>query len=71
MSQNISPRDCIRAFKKLGFEEVVGGKGSHVKLVKGDKTATIPTSKNPIRTGTLLDILKEEGISREEFLKTV
>ncbi|MCC6127580.1 MAG: type II toxin-antitoxin system HicA family toxin [Chlamydiae bacterium] len=39
----ISGKELAKLFKKHGYEEVKGGgKGSHMKLRKGNKTVIIP-----------------------------
>ena len=41
-----SGKELAKLFKKNGFEEVKGGgKGSHMKLRKGNKTVIIPGHK--------------------------
>ena len=48
----ISGKDLAKLFKKKGFEEVKGGgKGSHIKLRKGNKTVIIPGHKE-LKKGT-------------------
>jgi len=42
----ISGKELARLFKKKGFVEVKGGgKGSHIKLRKGNKTVIVPSHK--------------------------
>ncbi len=42
----ISGKDLAKLFKKNGYEEIKGGgKGSHIKLRKGNKTIIIPAHK--------------------------
>lgn len=41
----ISGKDLAKLFKKQGYQEVSGGKGSHMKLRKGNKTVIIPRHK--------------------------
>jgi predicted RNA binding protein YcfA (HicA-like mRNA interferase family) len=42
----ISGKELAKLFKKHGYEEVKGGgKGSHMKLRKGNKTVIIPGHK--------------------------
>ena len=71
---SLSSRKIIRALKAAGFVEAPDrGKGSHRAFVKKDTTGRIrlvivPLGKN-IPTGTLLAILDQSGLSREEFLK--
>lgn len=71
---SVSSEKVITALKKAGFDYApVRGKGSHVALFKenpdGQKYLVIVPKKNPIPKGTLLSIIKQSGISREEFIK--
>jgi predicted RNA binding protein YcfA (HicA-like mRNA interferase family) len=58
---------------KAGFQYApVRGKGSHTALVRHDDTGrphlVIVPQRNPIPRGTLLSIIKQSGLSRDEFL---
>ncbi len=67
----VSGDDVIKALKKAGFE-VVRQRGSHVSLHKKTPQGillTVVPRKPEIKRGTLLSILRQAGISREEFLK--
>jgi len=68
---SVSGDDVIKALKKAGFE-VVRQRGSHVSLHKKTPEGvllTVVPRKPEIKRGTLLSILRQAGISREEFLK--
>lgn len=56
----------VRALKKLGFvkERQVG---SHVRMVKGSRRATVPMH-SPIPTGTFQSILRQADLTLEELL---
>ena len=56
-------------FKTLGFEEV-RQRGSHVVLKMGEAGCVVPMH-HELRTGTLHGILKQAGISREEFIEAM
>ncbi|WP_445630837.1 type II toxin-antitoxin system HicA family toxin [Nostoc sp. DSM 114167] len=62
-------REVKRRLEAAGFEEV-SQKGSHVKFVKsteeGIRTAIVPSHRE-ITIGTLGSILRQAGISVEEF----
>lgn len=62
-------RDIKRKLQAAGFEEV-SQKGSHVKFAKssdeGTRTAIVPRYRE-ITIGTLGSILRQAGISVEEF----
>lgn len=62
----VSGRQTIRALQKLGFQEI-SQRGSHVKLrSEGGRTAIVPLHDELAR-GTLRSILRQAGISVEEF----
>ncbi|MBI2650724.1 type II toxin-antitoxin system HicA family toxin [Candidatus Woesearchaeota archaeon] len=67
----LSGRDVIKILKKIGFEEK-RQKGSHIILAKeteqGKKVVVVPNHKE-IDKGTLLEIIRQAGLQREEFLK--
>lgn len=66
-------RELLRALSKLGFE-TVSQKGSHIKLKKasGERVlVVIVPSHAEIRRGTLKSIMRQAGISREDFLKII
>lgn len=71
---SLSSRQIIQALRKAGFSEAPDrGKGSHRAFVKRDPTGEIrlvivPQGRD-IPRGTLLAILNQAGLSREEFLK--
>jgi predicted RNA binding protein YcfA (HicA-like mRNA interferase family) len=67
----VSSSDLIRIVKKFGFVEH-SQKGSHLHLKRetDKKRITIPVHKGrDIPKGTLAAILKDAGISSEEFVK--
>lgn len=65
----IKGRELIRYLRKLGFEGPYSG-GKHQFMVKGDITLRIPNPhKGDIGKDLLLKILKQAGISREEWEK--
>jgi predicted RNA binding protein YcfA (HicA-like mRNA interferase family) len=48
----------------------VGQKGSHIFLSDGNHKLTVPRH-DPIKKGTLLAIIQQAGLTREEFLKLI
>jgi predicted RNA binding protein YcfA (HicA-like mRNA interferase family) len=62
-------REVKRKLEAAGFEEV-SSKGSHVKFAKatqlGTYTAVVPRHRE-VPVGTLRSILKQSGISPDEF----
>ena len=69
----VSSKEIIRVLQKAGFEYAPKrGKGSHLAFVKKDKDRTrlvIVPDKKEIPKGTLLSILEQAGLSKEEFVK--
>ena len=69
----VSSKQIIKVLQKAGFEYAPKrGKGSHLAFIKKDKEKArlviIPDRKD-IPTGTLLAILDQAGLSREEFIE--
>lgn len=69
----LSSKDIVRVLLKSGFEYAPKrGKGSHTAFVKKDKEKTrlviIPDRKE-IPKGTLLAIIDQAGLSKEDLLK--
>ena len=62
----IGSRECLGALKKMGFV-VVRQRGSHIVLRRGASGCVVPNHKE-IRPGTLSGILKQAGVSVEEFI---
>ena len=66
----VKPKQVIRALKKVGFS--VGHiTGSHHILYKDDHfpPVTVAYHGKPLKKGTLSGILKQAGLSVEDFLK--
>jgi predicted RNA binding protein YcfA (HicA-like mRNA interferase family) len=63
----VNARECIRALQKAGFV-IDRQSGSHITLIRGDPPAraTVPNHK-PISRGTLKNILRDAGLTAEEF----
>jgi len=63
----LSGRELVGALAKLGFE-VVRRKGSHVSMRKGCFRTVVP-QHDELAKGTLLGILKQCGLSRDDLLR--
>lgn len=62
-------KEMLRFFERLGFA-LVRIRGSHHFLRKGNHRACVPVHGNEVLPiGTLLSILEDSGISREEFVR--
>lgn len=62
----ISGTEAIRALERLGFI-VVRQRGSHVVLRRGSAGCVVP-NHSELKVGTLAGVLKQAGISVEEFI---
>jgi predicted RNA binding protein YcfA (HicA-like mRNA interferase family) len=62
----LSGREVIRALEKLGFV-VKRQRGSHVVLRRGSVGCVVPDHKE-LKTGTLHGVLKQAGVSVDDFL---
>lgn len=71
LPSDIKPKQAIRALERLGFRQYKK-RGSHVRLKHPDGRWTqVAVHSKPIPKGTLLRILAQAEISREEFLKNL
>jgi predicted RNA binding protein YcfA (HicA-like mRNA interferase family) len=69
--RRVSGQKAIRALEKLGFKQV-RQRGSHVVLKKqtlaGDVGCVVPLHRE-LAVGTLRGILRQAGITPEEFME--
>jgi predicted RNA binding protein YcfA (HicA-like mRNA interferase family) len=68
----LTSRNVIRILEKKGFG-LVRTKGSH-SIYRNEQTrrqVTVPLHAHDLPSGTLQEILKQAGISREDFLDLV
>lgn len=67
---SVKPDDCIRALQRAGFH-IARQRGSHVQMRRNDpqpaRTVPVPTGKKTLPRGTLRAILRQAGLSVEEF----
>jgi len=64
----LKPRQVAKVLKRAGFI-LARSKGSHRIYVKGNVGITIPFHNKDLRKGTLRQIIKQSGLTLEEFLK--
>ncbi len=62
---SVSGKKLIRILEKRGFQ-VVRQRGSHVSLQKGAYKTIVPLH-NDLAKGTLLGILKQCGLSKDDL----
>ncbi|WP_420605743.1 type II toxin-antitoxin system HicA family toxin [Novosphingopyxis sp.] len=62
----LSGADIVRALERLGFEQK-RQRGSHVVMRRETNGCVVPMHKE-IKTGTLAGIIRQAGLSNDEFL---
>ena len=65
----LSGVQVIKGLERLGFEQV-RQRGSHVVLRKGAAGTVVPLHRE-VKTGTLAGILRQAGVTQDEFLGAV
>jgi predicted RNA binding protein YcfA (HicA-like mRNA interferase family) len=63
---HVSGRDAVRAFERLGFVQL-RQKGSHLIMRRGSVGCVVPMHRE-IKIGTLTGVLRQAGVSAEEFI---
>ena len=64
----LRPREAVRAFQKLGWEEA-RQRGSHIILTKSGHVATLSIpNHSQVARGTLRALIAKAGLTVEEFL---
>ena len=58
--------ETVRALERAGWLAVYQ-KGSHVKLVRGGGVVIVPRHRKPLRPGTLRAIIRQAGLTPEQF----
>jgi predicted RNA binding protein YcfA (HicA-like mRNA interferase family) len=70
--RELSYREATKRLRKLGFRFYRQGKGSHELWVRDADGRVIPVPRykgKRIRKGTVRAIIREAGVSVEEFMK--
>jgi predicted RNA binding protein YcfA (HicA-like mRNA interferase family) len=62
----VTHQRAVKALKKAGFH--IARQGKHITMTNGERIITIPRS-NPINSFTMAGIVKDAGLSIEEFKK--
>jgi len=65
----VSGTEVVRTLERLGFI-LLRQKGSHIILRRGPTGCVVPNHRE-IKMGTLSGILKQAGVSVEEFIETL
>jgi predicted RNA binding protein YcfA (HicA-like mRNA interferase family) len=63
----LKPRKVIKALERNGYY-IHRVTGSHYILKKGKLRTTVPYHKKDLKSGTLASIIKQAGLTVDEFL---
>jgi predicted RNA binding protein YcfA (HicA-like mRNA interferase family) len=63
---HISGQEAVNALQRLGFE-VTRQRGSHIMMRRGSSGCVVPNHRE-IKIGTLGGVLRQAGVSVEEFI---
>ncbi|MCE9550644.1 MAG: type II toxin-antitoxin system HicA family toxin [Betaproteobacteria bacterium] len=66
MAELYSSRAIVNVLLRHGFI-FISQKGSHKKFRKDEKTVIVPDPKKEIPLGTFASILRQTGLSKEDF----
>lgn len=64
----VNPRDAVRAPEKAGFEIIRQGK--HIVMSDGVHQVTVPRH-NPIKSFTMDGIIRDSGLTIDEFRESL
>ena len=62
----LSGTDVVKMLERLGFEQI-RQRGSHVVMRRGVTGTVVPLHKE-LKTGTLAGIIRQAGLTQDEFL---
>jgi predicted RNA binding protein YcfA (HicA-like mRNA interferase family) len=65
----VSGAEVVRALGRLGFA-VARQRGSHIVLRRGSSGCVVPNHRE-LKTGTLAGVLKQAGVSVEDFMNAL
>lgn len=65
----VSGAEVVRALGRLGFA-VARQRGSHIVLRRGPSGCVVPNHRE-LKTGTLAGVLKQAGVSAEDFMNAL
>ena len=66
LPRDVSGAEAVRILRRLGFT-AVRQRGSHVRMTNGGRNVTVP-AHGSIAPGTLQSILRQAGITAEQFV---
>lgn len=62
----VSGAEVVRALERLGFV-IARQRGSHIVMRRGSSGCVVPNHRE-VKTGTLAGLLKQAGVSADEFI---
>ena len=65
----VSGAEAVRALQRLGFA-VARQRGSHIVMRRGSTGCVVPNHRE-LKTGTLAGVLKQAGVSVEDFISAL
>ena len=65
----VSGAQAVRALERLGFA-VARQRGSHIVMRRGSSGCVVPNHRE-LKTGTLAGVLKQAGVSVEDFINAL
>ena len=65
----VSGAQAVRALERLGFA-VARQRGSHIVMRRGSSGCVVPNHRE-LKTGTLAGVLKQAGVSAEDFINAL
>ena len=65
----MSGAQAVRALERLGFA-VARQRGSHIVMRRGSSGCVVPNHRE-LKTGTLAGVLKQAGVSAEDFINAL
>ena len=63
----LSGTEVVKMLERLAFEQV-RQRGSHIIMRRGSAGTVVPLHKE-LKTGTLAGIIRQAGLTQDEFLK--
>jgi predicted RNA binding protein YcfA (HicA-like mRNA interferase family) len=63
---HVSGVEAVRVLQRLGFE-MIRQKGSHIVMRRGPSGCIVPNHRE-VKIGTLAGVLRQAGISADEFI---
>jgi predicted RNA binding protein YcfA (HicA-like mRNA interferase family) len=69
LPRDISGAEAVKALEHMGFSNS-RQIGSHVRMVRGNRHVTVPLHRTLV-VGTLQSIIRQAGVTLEDFVKAL